>query len=239
MIHLGLGHVYHARHDGIRNAFRYPTFFVLFNYDQLKVLNKIFRSRFLRVLGFNSADYLHGASIRTFLQDRCGYEAQEVWLHTMPRMFGYVFNPVSFWLCRKDERLDAVLCEVNNTFGEKHFYWLKIPLGGDSWLETNKEFHVSPFLPVQGKYKFKFLVDNQRARIDVNYYEDGKNLSLSTWVEGDLLDIGQVSLAKILLRYGWMTPLVVFRIHFQALRLWWRRATFYRKPELPKQEVSQ
>ena len=96
---------------------------------------------------------------------------------TMPRLFGYVFNPVSFWFCRdRDGRLRAVLCEVNNTFGEHHCYLVhhddRRPIEADAWLDGRKAFHVSPFLPVEGSYRFRFRLDAERAHVDVNYHDD-------------------------------------------------------------------
>ncbi len=246
-LQIGQGHVYHSRHDGIGNAFRYPTFFLMFRCDQEAELQTQMRRRFKNILSFSSRDYLThsaaplGGTIKEFLKSRCGYEAEEVWLHTLPRMFGYVFNPVNFWLCRRDGRLDAVLCEVNNTFGEKHYYWLQVPEGiqPEQWLESKKVFHVSPFLPVEGSFKFRFNITDRQARIDIFYYKDNQELRLSTWIDGELQPLESVSLARIVLRYGWITPLVILRIHIQAVRLWWRKAQFYKKPDLPTQEITQ
>ena len=85
---------------------------------------------------------------------------------TMPRMLGYVFNPVSFWFCRdRSGALRAVLCEVNNTFGESHCYLVHHddlrPIEPDAWLDGRKAFHVSPFLPVEGGYRFRFRLDER------------------------------------------------------------------------------
>ena len=77
-----------------------------------------------------------------------------------PRVLGYVFKPVCFWFChRADGALRAVLCEVNNTFGERHCYLLDtardIANGGE--LSARKVFHVSPFCAVAGGYRFRFM----------------------------------------------------------------------------------
>ena len=107
---------------------------------------------------------------------------------TLPRMLGYVFNPVSFWFCRdRSGALRAVLCEVNNTFGESHCYLVhhddRRPIEPDAWLEGRKVFHVSPFLPVEGGYRFRFRLDDGRAHVDVNYH-DAEGLMLATSVGG-------------------------------------------------------
>ena len=85
----------------------------------------------------------------------------EVVLHAFPRMLGYVFNPVSFWVCHDREgRVRAVLCEVCNTFGEQHNYLLAHPDGrplvSGETLRARKVLHVSPFCEVKGGYRFRF-----------------------------------------------------------------------------------
>jgi DUF1365 family protein len=81
----------------------------------------------------------------------------EVWLQTFPRVFGYAFNPVSFWYCHDSHgQLIAVLADVNNTFGEHHAYLLANPMAAPSStaaLSCRKLLHVSPFCQVAGHYR--------------------------------------------------------------------------------------
>ena len=109
----------------------------------------------------------------------------EVWLHCYPRVWGFAFKPVSFWYChREDGSLRAIVVEVNNTFGERHCYLLDHPRYGAE-LRADKVFHVSPFCPVEGSYRFRFLrtPDLKRtvARID---YDDAQGPVLLTSVSG-------------------------------------------------------
>ena len=111
----------------------------------------------------------------------------EVWLHTYPRVLGYVFKPVSFWYChRSDGSLAAVVAEVNNTFGERHCYLLDGPeLAFGRELTARKVFHVSPFCQVQGQYRFRFMRTAERtvARVD---HDDDAGALLQTSVSGQL-----------------------------------------------------
>ena len=163
-----------------------------------------------------------------------------IWLQTMPKMFGYAFNPVSFWFCKKQSCLDAVLCEVNNTFGERHFYWLCPAKGihSEQWLKAQKVFHVSPFFPVEGYYQFRFRLTGQKNHIDINYFGDDNDLRLVTWVAGELAPIEQASFIRLFVKYGWMTLLVILRIHLQAVYLFIKRARFYRKPLPPAKGIT-
>lgn len=245
-LRLGRGHVHHARWDGAKNSFRYPMFFLNFNCAREIDLRQTLQRRFHGLLSLSSRDYLAASdglledTVKEFLRKNCGYEAEEVWLQTMPRMLGYVFNPVSFWLCRRIEKLHAVLVEVNNTFGERHYYWLGPRPGGVSneWLTTRKMFHVSPFFPVEGDYRFRFQITEERSRIEINYHGPDGHLRLATSLEGVLSPLEQQSFSGLLAAYGWMTPLVIFRVHYQALKLLIKKSRFYSKPALPREEVT-
>ncbi len=165
-----------------------------------------------------------------------------VTLMTMPRMLGYVFNPVSFWFCRdRAGALRTVLCEVNNTFGESHCYLVhhddRRPIRPDDWLDGQKVFHVSPFLPVEGAYRFRFRLDDGRAHVDVNYHDAG-GLMLATSVAGRREALADRTVLRRFLGNPAMTLAVIFRIHWQALQLWRKRAKFYRKPLPPPQPVT-
>ncbi len=166
----------------------------------------------------------------------------ELMLMTLPRMLGYVFNPVSFWFCRdRSGAVRAVLCEVNNTFGESHCYLVSRPdgraLGADEWLEGRKVFHVSPFLPVEGRYRFRFRLDARAVHVDVHYH-DAEGLVLATSVSGCHEPLTDRAVLSRFLGNPTMTLGVIARIHWQALQLWRKRVKFYRKPAPPPEFVT-
>lgn len=240
------GHVYHGRIETAENAFRYPILNLYFDMDQWSLLRQKLRAQFFGLLSISAEDYLESNSsdlrpeVTKWVKEKFAYEAEEVFLQTLPRMFGYVFNPVNFWYFRKNKKLEAVLCEVHNTFGEKHYYWL-YRQGQELnhlWLEAHKEFHVSPFFNVDGKYRFRFSITDEGIEAAINLYNQDNSLRLATWVKGDLKNIEELSLLQILIRYGWMTPLVVLRIHYQAVKLFFKKVKFYRKPHPPVTEVT-
>jgi DUF1365 family protein len=158
----------------------------------------------------------------------------EVWLQCFPRVLGYVFNPVSFWFCEdRAGNLKAVLAEVNNTFGERHSYLLR----AGAALEAQKAFHVSPFFPVAGRYRFRFEERGgmRVARID---YLDEAGALLHTSISGSPRPLTRAALAAAFLAHPFMTLGVMGRIHWQALRLWLKRVPFHRKPAPPAEEFS-
>jgi len=171
----------------------------------------------------------------------------EIWLQTFPRVLGYVFNPVSFWMCtRANGKVQAVLAEVNNTFGERHCYLLYKSSGdvlrsGETHC-SKKVFHVSPFCEVRGDYHFRFLFPQDSrsgthsvCRIDL--HEDGSPL-INTRISGISHPLSQSRLWLAFLRFPLMSLGVIFRIHWQALKLWLKGVPFHSKPNPPEFEVS-
>jgi DUF1365 family protein len=251
---IGFGHVRHTRLQPVRHAFAYRSFFLRLPLRSLSAQPWPFRrlphNRF-GWLSFHDRDHGDGGAplawIDGLLQREGVADADgEVWLHTLPRVLGYVFNPVSFWFChRADSTLRAVVCEVNNTFGERHCYLLSRedgePLAWGEELTARKVFHVSPFCKVEGRYRFRFLLarrdDGERfvGRID---YDGADGPLLQTSIEGVLKPLTDGELLRTRFTYPAFTLGVIARIHWQALKLWRKRVPFFTKPEPPAPEIS-
>ena len=243
---LGIGEVRHRRLRPVDNAFAYPTYFLMLPMRLLRAqpCEALHRNR-RGLLSFHDRDHGDGRAdalawvdellLREGVHDASG----EVWLHTYPRVLGYVFKPVSFWYChRRDGTLAAVVAEVNNTFGERHFYLLDGP--GLAWgreLRARKVFHVSPFCAVQGLYRFRFMrtADRTVARVD---HDDEGGALLQTSVSGRLQALTPASARSAFFGMPLMTLSVVARIHWQALRLWLKRVPFFAKPAAPEANTS-
>jgi DUF1365 family protein len=247
---LYFGNVMHHRLRPAEHRFVYPVFFMRVPLsDPQSLAGPLFGVNRLRLFSFMFRD--HGARdgsapldwIRALLR-REGLEAAdgEVWLQAFPRVLGYAFNPVSFWFCHdRAGALRAILCEVNNTFGETHHYLLAQPGGGpipaNAELAARKVFHVSPFFAVEGAYRFRFDDSDGRvlARID---YRDAEGDLLRTSVSGRGVPFGTAALVRAFFTYPWMTLGVMLRIHWQAARLWAKRVPFFSKPLPPAEEIS-
>lgn len=247
---IGFGQVRHRRLKPVGNAFSYPTYFLLLPLRSLQRNGPGALARNRRApLSFFDADHGDGRSPDTGgalawldellraqgITDATG----EVWLHTYPRVLGFAFKPVSFWYCHgADGLLRTIVVEVNNTFGQRHCYLLDRPVYGAE-LRADKVFHVSPFCAIEGSYRFRFLLtpDQSRtvARID---YDDAQGPLLQTSVSGTLEALSPDSLRRALWRYPAMTWGVLGRIHWQALKLFFKRAPFFGKPALPASFVT-
>ncbi|MFP8781152.1 DUF1365 domain-containing protein [Hydrogenophaga sp. RWCD_12] len=247
---IGFGQVRHARSRPKAHAFAYPTFFLLLPMRSLRAQGNgaLVRNR-RAALAFHDRDHGDGREDslqwldETLAAQGITDASGEVWLHTYPRVLGFVFKPVSFWYCHAaDGALRAVVAEVNNTFGERHCYLLDAPRSGVP-AKADKVFHVSPFCPVRGEYRFVFLrtqhgaEDRTVARIDF-HDEPGAEPLIRTSVSGALEPLTEASARRALWQHPAMTLAVVARIHWQALRLWIKRAPFFRQPAPPADFVT-
>lgn len=241
------GNVVHTRLKPMRHHFRYPAFFVCFPLGRRAELARgLFGVDRFNLFSLHEADHGDGrdsaAWVRGILARHGIAAAGEIWLQTMPRVLGFSFNPVSFWYCEDAAgALRAVVCEVNNTFGERHCYLLTAPGNGvissDTELRAQKIFHVSPFFAVAGEYHFRFRLEQGRRTVRIDHWRDGEPL-LMTAVTGTARPLASAELLRTFASLGWATVMVVVRIHWQALRLWLKGAKFHKKPVPPQQEVS-
>lgn len=160
----------------------------------------------------------------------------EIWLHTFPRVLGYVFNPVSFWFCHDSTgKIKAIIAEVNNTFGGRHSYLLKSTqhegISFGEALKTNKEFHVSPFYDVTGSYVFRFMrrTDSltQTQNVSRIEYWDNEQLQLSTSISGKEMPLSRKNVLKAMVQFPISSIGIILKIHWQAFKLWLKGIHFY------------
>jgi uncharacterized protein len=245
------GAIMHRRTRPTLNAFRYPAFCLRLPLSRLHDLEASgVRCNRRGLVSFHERDHgpRDGTPLAVWVRQLLAREGiiadGEIVLHAFPRMLGYVFNPVTFWVCHDAAGgVRAVLAEVSNTFGETHRYLLAHadgrPLASGETLVARKRFHVSPFCPVRGHYAFRFRFGDDRwlARVDYFDGEGGPAPLLETSISGSVQPL-PAHAASLFLRYRWFTLGVVTRIHWQAAKLWWRRVPFFSKPAPPGASLS-
>lgn len=141
-----------------------------------------------------------------------------------PRIFGYAFNPISYWLVLDDkDNLRAVLCEVRNTFKQNHNYLLYkknfLVIKDNDTLKADKKLYVSPYTKIEGHYEFNFGLSDQKFKSVINYFDSTGKQILNTYMGGNIESIDSKKIIKTIFSYPFMTLMVVFRIHWQALKL--------------------
>jgi uncharacterized protein len=236
------GKVMHERLRPKHHRFVYPVFYVRVDLDRLASLHSgWFGIDRFRPLSLYARDHgpRDGSDLAAWMRAQlaaAGITQADgtIWLQAFPRVFGYAFNPVSFWFCHDREgRLRALLAEVRNTFGERHSYLLSAPnhqpITRDTTLTCRKVLHVSPFCRVEGGYAFR-VQDSEAGATAVSIdYHDSDGLLIRTALGGRLAPLTRAAALGALLRQPLLTIGVVARIHWQALRLALRKAPFYGK----------
>jgi len=250
---IGFGEVRHRRLAPVDHAFAYPTCFLMLPMRSLRRRADAVLARNRRApFGFRDADHGDGradslAWFEQLLADAGITDADgEVWLHCIPRMFGFAFKPVSFWYAhRADGALAAIVVEVNNTFGERHCYLLAgAALAFGRTLSAAKVFHVSPFCQTRGDYAFRFMRTDLATRdargrtaVRVELHVDGVPLLLTS-VSGRIEPLTPAAVRFALWTMPAMTAVIVARIHWHALKLWLRKLPVVDKPPPPQSAVS-
>lgn len=243
------GQVMHHRMRPAKNQFVYPVFSVRVNLARLDQLtNRWFGINCARAVSLHTKDYgpRDGSDllqwIRAVLREHQLPADGEVWLQTFPRVLGFVFNPVSFWYCHDAQgNLRAVLAEVNNTFGDTYRYLLVAQSGAviDEYtpLFSQKLMHVSPFCQVKGHYQFRLRDTASSAFVGIDYFDE-HGLLIKTAIGGYKQPLNASTVRQALLAQPLLTIGVFAKIHWQALKLWWKKVPFFRQPQPPVINLS-
>jgi DUF1365 family protein len=241
--------VVHQRTRPVPHRLRYRIATLLLDLDELPALGKR-----LRMFGYNRPGAIsfherdHGDGAATGL--RGWVEAQmraaglvpdggPIRLLAMPRVLGHVFNPLSVFFChRRDGGLAAILYEVNNTFGQRHSYLIPVA-GADLPLRQScdKAFYVSPFLPMQMRYRFRVEPPEELVSVGV-YGDDAEGLLIAATLNGRRRALTDAALILTVLRMQLLAAKVVAGIHWEALKMWRKGLRLVRRPPPPPFPVT-
>jgi DUF1365 family protein len=241
------GWVRHRRHAPHPHAFRYRLYLM---YLDLAELDRVFAGRWLwsvnrrNLAEFRRSDYLGDprvpldAAVRARVREATGRApAGPIRLLTHLRTFGHCFNPVSFYYCFAADgaTLDTIVAEITNTpWRERHSYVLSVADAerhGSAWhFGFRKEFHVSPFLPMQRDYAWRFTTPGETLRVHMDVL-DGTRRDFDATLVLERRAASGANLARALARYPAMTLRVIAAIHWQALLIFLRRNPVYDHPK--------
>jgi DUF1365 family protein len=221
------GHVAHVRPG--KHKLRFPLFMLTVDLDEMPCGLRLLRHN--RGALFAVFDRDHANRIDTPIKPQIeaklrdagiAWDGGRIVLLAMPRLFNYVFNPLSVYFCyRRDGSVAALVHEVSNTFGESHFYVLppRVEANGNISQNCAKEFFVSPFLENGLNYEFNVTPPGQRVAVAM-IVRRGGDVALTASFAGARRDLGDAQLFRAWLGNPLMTFKVIIGIHWEALRMW-------------------
>jgi DUF1365 family protein len=243
------GNVVHKRFKPKIHFFKYKVFSLLIDLSELELLDKnlkIFSYNKFNIVSFYDRDHgaRDGSSIKEWVIDNLkknniDNENIQIKLLCYPRIFGYVFNPLSvFYIYDNNSNLISVLYEVKNTFGEQHTYIFKTDIDQNLIQHTCKEkFHVSPFIEMDCTYFFRLLKPGKKISVIIDQNDkDGKILYASQ--EGGRSEISNANFVKSYLKHPLMTFKIILAIHFEAFKLWSKGIKFIKKTLKIKNNIT-
>lgn len=241
------GQVRHRRFAPRSHEFRYGLYLMYIDLDELpKLFDRywLWSARRFNLAWFRRADHMGDPGrplidvVRERIESATGLRPKgPIRLLTHFRYLGYGFNPVSFYYCfdEHDEQIETIVCEVNNTpWGEQHLYVLSATddqgQGNHIKFLRDKEFHVSPFMPMDIEYDWRFNRPGERLNVHMENYHDEQKLFDATLML-QRTPMTSLNLARILIQYPWITVKVVAGIYYEAMRLWLKKTPYYPHPD--------
>ena len=231
------GEVNHTRFKPVKHFLNYKTFSLFIDLDEIEQLDKsisIFSHNKFNIFSFYNKDHgdrdgncLKKWVISNLQKYKIEGNISKIKILCYPRIFGYVFNPLSIFYCYENDKLKSIFYEVKNTFNEQHTYIFKIKDGEEIKQKCKKKFYVSPFMDMETFYNFKLIDPNQRLSVMIKQ-TDAEGTVLTATQTGYKKEFNFKQLLINFFRYPLMTLKIISSIHFEALILW-KKGAIYRK----------
>ena len=242
------GKVIHKRFKPKEHYFKYNVFSLLIDLNELEEINKyikFFSYNKFNIISFYDKDHgdRDGSSIKLWVKKNLrniGIMTEDISIKLLcyPRIFGYVFNPLStYFIYNKHSELISIFYEVKNTFGEQHTYIFKAKDEKTIHNKCKKKFYVSPFIEMDCEYHFKTLNPREQLSVVINQNDkDGKLLFASQ--DGISKDFNNKNLILSYLTHPLMTFKIIGAIHYEAFKLWAKRIKLIAKKIKLKNNIT-
>ena len=243
------GNVIHKRFKPKIHSFNYKVFSLLIDLSELDTLDKdlkLFSYNKFNIISFYNKDHgpRDGNSLKNWVVDNLkknNIETNDIQIKLLcyPRIFGYVFNPLSvFYVYDKNFNLISILYEVKNTFGEQHTYIFKSDKNQNLIQHVcKKKFHVSPFIEMNCIYFFRLLKPGNKISVIIDQNDkEGRILYASQ--DGVKSELNNNTLVKAYLKHPLMTFKIILAIHFEAFKLWAKGIRFIKKKIKIKNNIT-
>jgi DUF1365 family protein len=241
----------HARSAPKKHAFSYRIFMFYLDLDELDTVSDhlwmVSRNK-RNIYSFRDRDHVRmGASdvrgnIEAFLKTQGLIEKpRKLYLLTMMRTWGYLFNPVSFYMiCNEADEPTGVVLEVANTFNEQKLYYIpKDKIHGAGFRDAQKKhFYISPFSPLDLNLEFLINIPAEKLLFTINERNDAGEKIFTSVLSGNKRPLTNRALVAETLRFPWITLQVMFGIHWQAFLLWAKKIPYFKKRLHPELQID-
>jgi len=242
------GTVVHKRFKPKIHFFKYQVFSLLIDLSELKILDQkisFFSYNSFNLISFFDKDHgdRDGSSLiewvkKNLKENKIISENIKIKLLCYPRIFGYVFNPLSvFYVYDKNEELISILYEVKNTFGEQHTYIFKVENNNLLQHNCEKKFHVSPFIEMDCNYFFRILKPTEKISVIIDQYQSNEKILYASQ-DGIRRDFTSSELIRSYLKHPLMTFKIIIAIHFEAFKLWTKGIRYIKKKLKIKNNIT-
>tara|TARA_Y100001970_G_scaffold293443_1_gene440244 strand:- start:2443 stop:3198 length:756 start_codon:yes stop_codon:yes gene_type:complete len=241
------GEVFHTRFKPVKHYLNYKTFSLFIDLDEIDKLKNdipIFSINKFNIFSFYNEDHgdRDGKPLKNWVLDNLKklnikQNVNKIRLLCYPRIFGYVFNPLSIFYCYENDKLKAIFYEVKNTFNEQHTYVFKAKNSKKIEQKCKKKFYVSPFMNMNTFYNFKLLKPSKKLFVSIKQ-SDQKGSILSAVQKGVRKKLDLKQLIINFFKYPFMTIKIITAIHFEALLLWKKGAIYRSRNRKIKNNLS-
>ena len=241
------GYVSHTRFKPVKHSLKYNTFSLFIDLDEIENLSKnnfIFSFNRFNIFSFFNKDHgdRDGLCLKNWVLNKLkkfdiNKDINNIKLLCYPRVFGYVFNPLSIFYCYENKNLRAVMYEVKNTFNEQHTYIFKVKSNNEISQKCKKKFYVSPFMDMETQYEFKLLNPDENLSVLIKQ-SDKDGIVLTAVQKGVKKEFNMKQLLVNFVLYPLMTLKIIGAIHYEALRLWKKGAKYRSRDNKIKNNLS-
>ncbi|MCX5495694.1 DUF1365 domain-containing protein [Kaistia dalseonensis] len=247
------GSVIHRRMRPRPHKLRYRVFWTVLDLDEIAALDaslRLFAHNRFGLISFHDRD--HGAGTDEPLRaqverqlERAGIDIEggPIRILCMPRMLGYVFNPISVYFCHhRSGALSAMLYEVTNTFGQRHSYLIPVDPdqaspGASIRQSCRKALYVSPFIDMDITYDFRVTAPTDRVALAITG-SDAEGILIATAMTARRSELTDGAIIRATLTHPLLTLKVIGGIHWEALKLWLKGVKLTKRPAAPDWPVT-